>query len=114
MATPLALTSPRRSVHPSACSLQRGYNHDPTPQLGCRYAFVWAVDHQTYEADPFGWDGDDLLWTAVVLSRLVRDNGYSLEYAARIIMCRDEVAEVIPVGAGGLLLTGCARGNATG
>ena len=85
----------------NACQ-QRGYNHDPTPQHGWRYAFVRTVDYPTYEADPFGWDGDDLLWTAVVLSRLVRDNGYSLEYAARIIMCRDEVAEVIPVGPGGV------------
>jgi hypothetical protein len=47
----------------------------------------------------YQWDDDSLVYMAMVLSRLVCDNGYSLEYAARIVDHEDGKKQVIPVTA---------------
>lgn len=63
----------------------RGRNYSPTRQFGQRYSFVRerpvAVDqgagHSTF-------DEGSHMQHALALSRLVRDNGFSLQYAARV------------------------------
>jgi hypothetical protein len=71
-----------------ACT-PRGHNFAPVRQFGQRYTFVLDVDPQEWETRPYGWDPDGVLYDALALSRLVRDHGFSLEYAARIITWED-------------------------
>jgi hypothetical protein len=71
-----------------ACT-PRGHNFAPVKQFGQRYTFVLDIDPQQWETRPYGWDPEDVLYDALALSRLVRDNAFSLEYAARIITWED-------------------------
>jgi hypothetical protein len=80
----------------NACT-QRGHYFFGVRQFGQRYSFVRrfgpeALDHQRY-----GWDDGHLLYYALVLSRLIHDNGHSLEYAARIVDHEDGEQQVVPV-----------------
>jgi len=85
----------------NACS-QRGHYFLGVRQFGARYTFVREVDPAVYEGDrAFGWDDDNKLFYAIVLSRLIRDNGHSLEFAARIVDHEDGMQQVIPVHAPG-------------
>ncbi|MCY4086475.1 MAG: hypothetical protein OXG37_06220 [Actinomycetia bacterium] len=72
-----------------------GYSHRPVRQFSQGYSFVRTVDHtsEQYESRPYRWNADGLLWEAVVNSRLIRDNGYSPEYAARIVEFGDREPE---------------------
>ncbi|HEU4658485.1 MAG TPA: hypothetical protein VFR97_13210 [Capillimicrobium sp.] len=71
-----------------ACT-PRGHNFAPVKQFGQRYTFILDVDPQQWEIRPHGWDPDGVLHDALAMSRLVRDHGFSLEYAARIITWQD-------------------------
>lgn len=82
----------------NACT-PRGHFFIPVRQFGQRYSFVREIDPAVYDDHPFSWDDDHLVFYAMVLSRLVRDNGYSLEYAARIVDHEDGAKQVIPVNA---------------
>jgi hypothetical protein len=67
----------------NACT-PRGHYFAPIRQFGQRYSFVHELDPDEPEArrfavDPFGWLAD-----ALQMSRLIRDNGYSMRFAARI------------------------------
>ena len=74
-----------------------GHFFIPVRQFGQRYSFVCEVDPAIYDDHPFSWDDDHSVFYAMVSSRLVRDNGYSLEYAARIVDYEDGEKQVIPV-----------------
>lgn len=63
------------------------------------------VDPAVYEVARFGWDDGNLIFYAMVLSRLVRDNGHSFEYAARIVDHEDGMQQVVPVNAPGFVAT---------
>lgn len=77
----------------NACS-QRGHYFIAARQFGSRYAFVLE---QPAEAVPEPtWDPDRAISEAVALSRLVRDNAYSTEYAARVVEYSDRERQVIP------------------
>jgi hypothetical protein len=82
----------------NACT-PRGHFFIPVRQYGQRYSFVLNVDPAVYNDHPYHWDEDNLVFYTMVLSRLVRDNGYSLEYAARIVDHEDGAKQVIPVNA---------------
>jgi hypothetical protein len=86
----------------NACS-QRGHYFLGVRQFGARYTFVREVDPAVYEGERFGWDEGNQLFFAIVLSRLVRDNGHSLEFAARMIDHADGMQQVIPVHAPGFV-----------
>jgi hypothetical protein len=77
----------------NACT-PRGHYFSPIRQFGQRYSFVLDVDLAKYEEQPFRWDRDDLIYDALSLSRLVRDNGYSTQYAARITDYEDGMQTV--------------------
>jgi len=83
----------------NACT-PRGHFFIPVRQYGQRYTFVRDVDPAVYETNAaYHWDEDSLVYMTMVLSRLIRDNGYSLEYAARIVDHEDGKKQVIPVTA---------------
>jgi hypothetical protein len=81
----------------NACT-PRGHYFLGTRQFGERYTFVRQVDPAVYEGErSFGWDDGNMIWFAMVLSRLIRDNGHSFEFAARIVDHEDGLQQVIPV-----------------
>ncbi len=72
----------------NACT-PRGHYFVPVRQFGQRYTFVKEVSLDKLEQRRFTWDTDGILDDALTLSRLVRDNSYSTEYAARLIDYED-------------------------
>lgn len=68
----------------NACS-PRGHFFYPVRQFGQRYSFAREVPLEEYEEHAYHWDRGDALWDALSLSRLIRDNAYSTQYAARIV-----------------------------
>jgi hypothetical protein len=89
----------------NACS-QRGHYFLAVRQFGARYTFVRDIDPAVYyKGERLNWDDGNQLFFAIVLSRLVRDNGHSLEFAARIIDHKDGMQQVIPVYAPGSVAT---------
>lgn len=68
----------------NACTA-RGHYFVPVRQFSQVYSFVRDLDPTSEEARAFRWDdAEGTLYDALSLSRLVRDNGYSTQYAARI------------------------------
>lgn len=92
----------------NACT-QRGHYFFAVRQFGQRYSFVRRVDLNVLEQKPYGWDDGHMIFYATVLSRLLHDNGHSLEYAARIVDHEDGVQQVIPVYAPGFAATSRLR-----
>lgn len=80
----------------NAC-MPRGHYFIAVRQYGERYSFIRHLDPAILEQSRFGWDDDHLIFHTMVLSRLVRDNGHSLEFAARIVDYEDGMRQVIPV-----------------
>lgn len=76
----------------------RGHHFFAVRQFGGLYAFVLEVDQAAYQEHHFNWDDDGVIITALQLSRLIRDNGYTPEYAARIVEHEDGQKQVIPQG----------------
>lgn len=74
----------------------RGENFDPTRQFGCLYAFARELPPAEYEASYARWDHDNALLAAFTLSRLIRDNAYSTQYAARVVEFSDDRMQIIP------------------
>ncbi len=68
----------------TACT-PRGHHFVPIRQFGQRFSFVREVDGSEWDRHPYAWDRDGVMTDALMLSRLVRDNAYSTEFAARII-----------------------------
>ena len=66
----------------NACS-PRGHYFVAVRQYGQMYSFVRDVDPAEADA-ALTWDPDSALRDVLMISRLVRDNNYSAEYAARI------------------------------
>jgi len=72
----------------NACT-PRGHYFLPVRQFGQRYSFVKEVSLDELDERHYAWDTDGTLDDALTLSRLIRDNGYSTEYAARLIDYED-------------------------
>ena len=72
----------------NACT-PRGHHFVPIRQFGQRFSFVRELDVSEWDRHPYAWDRDGVMTDALMLSRLVRDNAYSTEYAARIIDFHD-------------------------
>jgi hypothetical protein len=81
----------------NACT-PRGHYFFAVRQFAGLYAFVLEVDLTVYRKHHFRWDVEGVIITALQLSRLVRDNGYSPEFAARIVEHEDGEKQVIPQG----------------
>lgn len=72
----------------TACT-PRGHHFVPIKQFGQRFSFVRELDVSEWEGHAYGWDREGVMTDALMLSRLVRDNAYSTEFAARIIDFQD-------------------------
>ena len=60
------------------------------------YSFVREADPTKLEDGHWTWDPDDVIRDAVAMSRLVLDNGYSTEYAARIFDYANGEQQITP------------------
>jgi hypothetical protein len=78
----------------NACT-QRGHYFHPMRQFGQRYAFTRSVPLAELENHHFAVDREGVLGDALMLSRLVRDNGFSMQYAARVVDYEDGQQSVI-------------------
>ena len=76
-----------------------GPNFNPVRQFGEQYSFVRERDSAEVEESLFGFDEDGRLQHALCLSRLVRDNGFSFQYGARVIEGPGEKRTIRPFGA---------------
>jgi len=78
----------------------RGRNFDPARQFGQRYTFVRerSIEDEA-GAGPAQFDEDRKLQDALALSRLIRDNGFSLQYAARVMDRADGEQVIRPFAA---------------
>lgn len=81
----------------NACT-PRGHYFFPVRQFSALYAFSLEVDLETYRRDHFHFDNEGVLITALQLSRLIRDNGYTMEYVARVVDYADGQRQVVPHG----------------
>lgn len=80
----------------TACS-SRGHYFVPVRQFGQMYSFVREVDLAEIDDARWAWDRDDVIRDAVAMSRLILDNGYSTEYAARIFEYDEGEQQVMPI-----------------
>lgn len=82
-------------------ALPRGQNFEPVRQFGQMYSFWREVPEEEWSADNerrlFHWDTTQAVTEAVFLSRFVLDNGYSLEYAGRVIDRSDGHRRICPL-----------------
>lgn len=78
----------------------RGEGWNPQRQYGCIHAYVrnvWTEGADSpYPANSLHWDHDGRMYPALQLSRLVRDNASSTEFAARRIIHADGSEMLIP------------------
>lgn len=79
----MRLPSDEAAMVQTACQ-PRGHYFFPIGAPNQVYSFVRTLPASEYEANPYGWDSDGVLNDALIFSRLIRDNGYSKQYAARI------------------------------
>lgn len=99
------LAGPQAEEIMYACE-PRGKNFDPARTFGCVYAFVRDLPADEYISSYAHWDHDQALLAALTLSRLILDNAYSTEYAARVVEFADDHVQIIP---GPVNLEGGAR-----
>jgi hypothetical protein len=78
----------------NACT-PRGHYFAPIRQFNQVMAFVREIDHDEWQANPFRWDTDGVIWDALSLSRLIRDNNQSTRFAARIADFEDGEQRVV-------------------
>ena len=74
----------------------RGENFRPIRQFGCRYAFVRDLPADEFSSSYAHWDHDNVLLAGFTLSRLILDNAYSTEYAARVVEFSDDRLQIMP------------------
>ncbi|MBW8017969.1 MAG: hypothetical protein FVQ82_17500 [Planctomycetes bacterium] len=83
----IALTrlSDEEAEHVMDACTPAGRNFTPVRQFGQRYSFVRKRNVEDVEDSLYAFDEDRKLRDAISLSRLIRDNGFSLQYAARVM-----------------------------
>jgi hypothetical protein len=79
----------------NACS-QRGHYFVPVKQFGQMYSLVREVELDEIELVRWTWDTDGVISDALAMSRLILDNGYSTQYAARIFDYANQEQQVMP------------------
>jgi hypothetical protein len=90
----------------NACS-PRGHFFVPVRQFGQMYSLVLDVDPGQLEQGRWTWDTERRIREAVAMSRLVLDNGYSFEYAARVFDHAGEEQQIMPAGLASPAPTAC-------
>jgi hypothetical protein len=78
-----------------AC-MARGHYFVPSYQSTPLWGFEREIAADAHNEHRFAWDSDGTLITTMKLSRLVVDNGYTPEFAARVVDHADGEQQVIP------------------
>jgi hypothetical protein len=73
----------------------RGHYFFPVGAPNQVYSFVRSMPPSEHDAHPYRWDPDGVLNDALSLCRLIRDNGFSKQYAARINDYADGEQQVV-------------------
>lgn len=73
----------------------RGHFFFPVGAPNQVYSFVRSLPASEHDDHPYRWDPDGVLSYALSLSRLIRDNGFSMQYAARINDYEDGEQQVV-------------------
>jgi hypothetical protein len=73
----------------------RGHYFFPVGAPNQVYSFVRRMPASEHEDHPYRWDPEGVLGDSLSLSRLVRDNGFSKQYAARITDYEDGEQQVV-------------------
>jgi hypothetical protein len=79
----------------NACD-PRGHFFISKRQYGQRYSYIYKPAEADWHQNPYGWDPEERLNAAMHLSRPVKDNSDSMEYAARIYIHEDGERQVVP------------------
>ena len=79
----------------NACS-PRGHYFVPVRQFGQMYSLAVDIDPTETENRRLVWNPDGLISDALAMSRLVLDNGYSYEFAARLFDHSGNEQQVMP------------------
>jgi hypothetical protein len=67
-------------------------------QGGQAYSFEWTVPDEIWQGPRhYAWDPHQIVQSAIALSRLVLDNGYSTDYAARVFDYDNGEQQVVPL-----------------
>jgi hypothetical protein len=74
----------------------RGHYFIPKRQFGQRYSYIYEPSEAAWRQNSYGWDPEERINAAMHLSRLVKDNSDSMEYAARIFVYEDGERQVVP------------------
>lgn len=77
-------------------SAPAGKDFHPARQFGQLCSFVREVGEEEYEEAPYACDGVGALGDTVALSRLVLDNAYCSEFAARVVEENGDIT-IIPI-----------------
>ncbi len=79
-------------------SVPRGLNHDATRSFGQLYSFWREIPEAEWNSQGmFNWDTTHAIAEAVVISRLVLDNGHSYEFAGRVFDRDDGHRRIAPL-----------------
>lgn len=78
----------------NACT-PRGHFFAPIRQFSQSMAFVRDISLDSWRERPYHWDRDGVIRDALMLSRLVRDNSQSTQFAARIANFADGEQTVV-------------------
>ncbi len=73
----------------------RGHFFFPVGAPNQVYSFVRSMPASEHDDHPYRWDPDGVLGDALSLSRFIRDNGFSKQYAARINDYEDGEQQVV-------------------
>jgi hypothetical protein len=79
----------------NACD-PRGHFFISKRQYGQHYSYIYEPAETDWQQNPSGWDPEQRLNAAMHLSRLVKDNSDSMEYAARSTIHDDGDRQVVP------------------
>jgi hypothetical protein len=79
----------------------RAFRHEATRQWGGSYSFI-RENPPVEKDEPYKWDPDQVIRTAVALSRLIQPTEVGTEYAVRVNVLADgEIEEICPGPIGG-------------
>lgn len=78
-----------------ACEM-RGERWSPARQYSVMHAYVRDVPRDRWDQHIYEWDDENLLWTALALSRLIRPNATACDHAVRQIVDSDGSERLVP------------------
>lgn len=78
----------------------RGERWAPTRQYSVMHAYVRDVPQARWDQNLYHWDDENVLWTTLALSRLIRSHATACDHAVRRIIDSDGTERLVPHDAG--------------